>query len=276
MVPDSLRELWLRGIAFNAAAPADVLTRLLDEAAGEAGSLMCEGRDLPDDVTDMALRHPAERIRGALARNLHVDPARLAPLASDPSGLVRAYLAGGPRLQPRWVRPLPDDILVTFLTAQEGGEDGRLTEREIAGELWSSRQVPPSFPRDMAGHDHPALRLYAAFQWQSLTAAQRDALLDDPDPAVREAARRGGRQLDPATVEAELPPSDHATDGSYSARVPCHPRSSSSASRTTRRTRWPGTVTLRPMPSPGSPATPIRRFAGWSPPGPTWDRRRRS
>ncbi|WP_328437974.1 hypothetical protein OHA71_13625 [Streptomyces sp. NBC_00444] len=203
---DSLRELWLRGIAFNPAAPAEVLIRLLDEAAGEAGSLMCEGRDLPDAVIDAALSHPVERIRSALARNLHVDPARLAPLASDPSGLVRARLAGGTRLQPRWVRPLPDDILVTFLTAQEGGEDGRVTAREIEGELWSSRQVPRSFPRDMAGHDHPALRLYAAFQWQSLTAAQRDALLDDPDPAVREAARKGNRQLDPEAVEAELPP----------------------------------------------------------------------
>ncbi|WP_286246935.1 hypothetical protein [Streptomyces graminofaciens] len=203
---DSLRELWLRGIAFNAAAPADVLIRLLDEAAGEAGLLMCEGRDLPDAVIDAALRHPVERIRCALARNLHVDPARFAPLASDPSGLVRACLAGGTRLQPRWVRPLPDDILVTFLTAQEGGEDGRVTEKDIVGELWSSRQVPLSFPRDMAGHDHPALRLYAAFQWQSLTAAQRHALLDDPAPAVREAARKGSRQLDPEAVEAELPP----------------------------------------------------------------------
>ena len=203
---DSLRELWLRGIAFNAAAPADVLIRLLDEAAGEAGLLMCEGRDLPGAVIDAALRHPVERIRRALARNLHVEPARLAPLASDPSGLVRAYLAGGTRLQPRWVRPLPADILVTFLTAQDGGEDGRVTEKEIVGELWSSRQVPLSFPRDMAGHDHPALRLYAAFQWQSLTVAQRHALLDDPDPAVREAARRGSRQLDPEAVEAELPP----------------------------------------------------------------------
>ncbi len=169
---------------------------------------MCEGRDLPDAVIDAALHHPVERIRRALARNLHVDPARLAPLASDPSGLVRAYLAGGTRtrLEPRRVRPLPDDILVTFLIAQEGGEDGRLTEKDIVGELWSSRRVPLSFPRDMAGHDHPALRLYAAFQWQSLTAAQRNVLLDDPDPAVREAARKGSRQLDPEAVEAELPP----------------------------------------------------------------------
>ncbi|CAM5697340.1 hypothetical protein SCANM124S_00076 [Streptomyces canus] len=36
-VSDSLRELWLRGVAFNPAASADVLIRLLDEAAGEAG-----------------------------------------------------------------------------------------------------------------------------------------------------------------------------------------------------------------------------------------------
>ncbi|MET9539020.1 hypothetical protein ABZY16_16145 [Streptomyces sp. NPDC006553] len=204
---DSLRELWLRGIAFSTAAPADVLIRLLDEAAGEAGLLMCEGRDLPDAVIDAALRHPVEGIRRALARNLHVDPARLAPLASDPSGLVRAYLAGGTRtrFEPRRVRPLPDDVLVTFLTAQDGGEDGRITAKEIVGELWSSRRVPLSFPRDMAGHDHPALRLYAAFQWQSLTAAQRNALLDDPDPAVRKAARESSWVLDPEAVEAKLP-----------------------------------------------------------------------
>ncbi|MGP3690401.1 hypothetical protein ACTVZO_37865 [Streptomyces sp. IBSNAI002] len=206
---DSLREPWLRGIAFNVAAPADVLIRLLDEAAGgagRAGLLMCEGRDLPDAVVDAAVHHPAEPVRRALARNRHVDPARLAPLASDPSGLVRAHLAHGPRPQPRQLRSLPHDILVTFLTAQDGGEDGRVTEHDILGDLWSSRQVPVSFPQDMAGHDHPALRLYAAFQWQSLTAAQHAALLDDPDPAVREAARQGSRQLDPEAVEAGLPP----------------------------------------------------------------------
>ncbi|MFF3014731.1 hypothetical protein [Streptomyces sp. NPDC057939] len=204
---DSLRELWLRGLAFNEAAPADVLIRLLDEAAGEAGSLMCRGRDLPDAVTDAALRHPTERIRRALAHNLHVDPARLAPLASDPSGIVRAYFAGGVRgrLVPRWVRPLPDDVLATFLTAQEAGEDGKVSESDIVGELWYSRRVPRSFPRDMAGHDDPVLRLHATYQWTSLTAAQRDALLDDPDHAVRKAAREAGWVLDPEAVEARLP-----------------------------------------------------------------------
>ncbi|MEU8762703.1 hypothetical protein [Streptomyces sp. NPDC048659] len=202
---DSLRELWLRGIAFNPAAPSDVLIRLMDRAAGKAGPWMCEGRDLPDDVIDAALRHPDRSIRRALACNRHVDPSRLAPLAADPSGIVRGWLAGGPRSRSRWVRPLPDDILVTLLTAQDGGEDGLLTEHEIVEELRSSRQIPVSFYRSMAGHEHPRIREQAAWRWQSLTPAQREALLDDPDPAVREAARKSCWELDPEAVEATLP-----------------------------------------------------------------------
>ncbi|MGW6784182.1 hypothetical protein [Streptomyces sp. NPDC054987] len=203
---DSPRELWLRGVAFNPAAPPDVLIRLLDRGAGEAGRLMCEGRALPDAVIDAALQHPVMAIRGHLARNQHVDPARLAPLATDPSGIIRAHLAGGSRYpRPRRVRPLPDDILVTFLTAQDGGEDGMLSEHEIMQELDFSRQIPRSFYRIMAGHEHPELRRRATRSWQSLTPAQREALLGDPDPAVREAARESTWELDPEAVEAKLP-----------------------------------------------------------------------
>ncbi|WP_406432755.1 hypothetical protein [Streptomyces sp. NBC_01589] len=201
---DSLHELWLHGIAFNPAAPSDVLIRLVDRAAGEAGLLMCAGRDLPDAVIDTALRHPLGEIRRALAVNQHVDPSRLAPLATDPSGIVRARLAGGSRSYPRRVRPLPDDILVTLLTAQDAGEDGKVTEHEIVAELDSSRQIPLSFLSVMAGHEHPGLRVRATWRWQSLTAAQREALLDDPDAAVREAARESSWELDPKAVEARL------------------------------------------------------------------------
>ncbi|MFJ6355243.1 hypothetical protein ACIQKB_38015 [Streptomyces sp. NPDC092046] len=203
---DPLEALWLRGVAFNPAAPSDVLIRLLDRAAaGEAGLLMCEGRDLPDVVIDATLRHPDYVMRRALARNRYVDPARLAPLATDPSGIVRGWLAAGPRHYPRWVRPLPDDILVALLTARDGGEDGKVTADEIAGELDSSRQIPPSFHRSMAGHEHPELRIRATRRWQSLTPAQRARLLDDPDPAVRAAARDRSWELDPERVEATLP-----------------------------------------------------------------------
>ncbi|AWZ03916.1 hypothetical protein [Streptomyces sp. ICC4] len=202
---DLLREPWLRGIAFNPAAPSDVLIRLMGEVAGEAGLLMCEGRDLPDAAIDAALRHPGRKIRGALALNRHVDPARLAPLATDQSGIVRYRLAAGPRPRPRRVRPLPDDILVTLLTAQDGGEDGMLTEHEIVQELSSSRQIPLSFHRSMAGHEHPEIRERAAWEWQSLTPGQREALLDDAVPAVREAAQEHSWELDPERVEATLP-----------------------------------------------------------------------
>ncbi|MFF4321394.1 hypothetical protein [Streptomyces sp. NPDC001568] len=204
-MPDSLREPWLRGVAFNPAAPSDVLIRLMDRAAGEVGTLMCEGRDLPDAAVDAALRHPAAKIRGALALNRHVDPARLASLATDPSGIVRYRLARGPRPRPRRVRPLPDGILVTLLTAQEGGEDGMLTEQEIIQELSFSRQIPQSFHRSMAVHEHPEIRVQATWRWQSLTPGRREALLDDPDPAVREAARGSRWELDPEAVEAKLP-----------------------------------------------------------------------
>ncbi|GGW06762.1 hypothetical protein GCM10010230_49570 [Streptomyces narbonensis] len=199
---DSLREPWLRGLAFNPAAPSDLLIRLVDSAVGPS---MCEGRELPDAVTDAALGHPDKGIRRALARNRHVDPARLAPLAKDPSGIVRWWLAGGPLPRPRRVRPLPDGIIATLLTAEDGGEDRMLTASEIKAQLESSRQIPQSFYRSMAGREHPELRIRATWRWQSLTPVERAGLLDDPDPAVREAAREAGWVLDPERVEAELP-----------------------------------------------------------------------
>ncbi|MFJ2933136.1 hypothetical protein ACIO8G_10235 [Streptomyces sp. NPDC087219] len=202
---DSLHEPWLRGIAFNPAAPSDVLIRLVDQAAGEACLLMCQGRDLPDPVIDTTLRHPVVKIRRALAGNRHIDPARLAPLATDPSGLVRGRLAGGAHPRPRRVRPLPDDILVTLLTARDGGEDGMLTEQEIVQELSASWQIPQSFYRSMAEHEHPKVREHAIWRWQSLTDAQRSALLDDPDPTVRKRAKESSWELDGAAVEAMLP-----------------------------------------------------------------------
>lgn len=106
---------------------------------------------------------------------------------------------------PRWVRPLPDDIVVTLLTARDGGEDGKVTANEIIGELDSSRQIPLSFFRSMAGREDPALRIRATSRWESLTPAQRAGLLDDPDPAVREAAQDRNWEQDPERVEAELP-----------------------------------------------------------------------
>ncbi|MDQ0982793.1 hypothetical protein QFZ71_000076 [Streptomyces sp. V2I9] len=193
-------EPWLRGLAFHPAAPSEVLMRLLERSGHGGGPSMCEGRDLPEAVIDAALRHPDQHIRRALARNRFVAPVRLAPLATDPSGVVRGRLAGGPRGFPRWVRPLPDDILVALLTARDGGEDGRVTAAETAAELVSSRQIPPSFHPSLADHRHPGLRVHATWSWQPLTPEQRTALLDDPDPEVRRAVR-GRHQPEPDAAD---------------------------------------------------------------------------
>ncbi|MFC9816774.1 hypothetical protein ACFVJM_32460 [Streptomyces virginiae] len=217
---------------------------------------MREGRYLPDAVIDAALYHPARRIRPAPASNRHIDPTRLAPLAADPSGIVRGRHASGARPRPRWVRPLPDDILVALLTAQDGGEDGMLTEHEIVQELGFSRQIPQSFyrfHRSMAGHEHPELRVRAAQRWQSLTPAQREALLDDPDPAVREAAQESGWELAPEAVEATLPSIGSLSRPHVPGTCALSPAlvEQCFTDDTVHSLTW--TAIPRPMPSPGSP-----------------------
>lgn len=194
-------------------------------------------------------------------------------MAADPSGLVRARLAH-PHLRPwpRWVRPLPDDILVTLLTARDGGEDGKVTAKEIVWELDSSRQIPLSFFRSMAGSEDPELRIRATWRWESLTPAQRAGLLDDPDPAVREAAKDRNWELDPERVEAELPSIRPGSRPYVLGRCALSPALVEQCFADDTVHPWPGTPTLRPMSSPGSPSIPRRRSARWLPPGPTWDR----
>ncbi|MET9595618.1 hypothetical protein ABZY45_32535 [Streptomyces sp. NPDC006516] len=165
-------------------------------------------------------------------------------MATHPSGLVRARLpnptsAPGPAgsaAAGRHPRHSPD--------TQDGGKDGKVTANEIIGEFNSSRQMPLSFFRSMAGHEDPALRIRATWRWESLTPAQQAGLLDDPDPSVREAEQDRNWELAPERVEAELP----------SIRPSSRPF-----------------VLGRCALSPGSPGIPRRRSARWSPPGPIWD-----
>lgn len=203
-----LAEPWLRGAAANPAAPSGVLLRLLDPAGRAAWQTLCRERDLPVDVIDAVIGHPVRAVRSAFARNPRADPAQRGRLAGDPSALVRAALAGGPRPRPRTVRPLPDDVLAALLTSQGCGHDGMLTAPEIAQELTASGQIPQSFRRAMPEHGNPALREIGTGLWLSLSTARRTALLSDPVPEVREAARASARKSDPAAMEAALPERD--------------------------------------------------------------------
>ncbi|WKD36629.1 hypothetical protein [Streptomyces xanthophaeus] len=67
--PSALTDLWLRGVAANTGAPAGVLLRLLDPAAGEARRILCEMRPLPQEVMDAAIAHPDHKVRRPFARN---------------------------------------------------------------------------------------------------------------------------------------------------------------------------------------------------------------
>ncbi|MFC9586225.1 hypothetical protein ACFVJ8_25860 [Streptomyces yangpuensis] len=109
-------------------------------------------------------------------------------MVRDPHALVRSGVAGGPRPRPRQVLPLPDDVLIALLTAEDGGERVLLMVGEIVQELVFSHQMPPSFRYRMRGHEHPAVRATATGVWDRLTAEERQALLTDPHPDVRETA----------------------------------------------------------------------------------------
>jgi hypothetical protein len=209
MPSSSLAEPWFRGVAANTAAPSDVLLRLLQPAARAAWKVLCQERALPADVVDAVIVHPERSVRRSFARNHYATPAQRSRLLDDPDAFVRADLASGPHPWLGRVEALPDDVIETLLTRKDvPGQDQSATADEIRQDLAFSRQIPMSFYREMWTHKNPELRVQAAGWWLWLTPGQRDALLADPEPAVRDAARRHSRILDPAAMEAELPEAD--------------------------------------------------------------------
>ncbi|MER7756298.1 hypothetical protein [Kitasatospora sp. NPDC097643] len=210
MISPVLPGPWLRGVAANPAAPSEVLLRLLTPQGRAGWRVLCEERGLPPEVVAAVVAHPEPAVRRAFARNRHVAPAQRGRLVHDPDARVRAALASGPRPRSARAEPLPDGVLETLLTARTADYDGEqlLTAGEIRQELHFSGQIPRSFWRRLPDHPNPELRAEARGLWLWLTPAQRDALLTDPDPAVREAARAENRVLDAAAMEADLPEQD--------------------------------------------------------------------
>ncbi|RST19578.1 hypothetical protein E2C00_00735 [Streptomyces sp. WAC05374] len=209
MVSSVLPELWLRGVAANPAASSEVLLRLLAVQARGAWTVLCQERRLPEDVIEAVVAHPDPAVRRSFARNCCATPEQRGRLVNDSDALVRAAVALGPRPGVGRVEALPDDVLETILTVQDDNtRDQLLTASEIRQELEFSGQISPSFRRRMHDHENPELRSQAAGLWLWLTPAQRQALLADPVPSVRESARDHSRILDPAAMEADLPQRD--------------------------------------------------------------------
>ncbi|MBM7439700.1 hypothetical protein [Streptomyces sp. HB132] len=205
-MPSDLAESWLRGVAANPAAPSDVLLRLLSAQAHATWTILCEERELPAEVVEAVLAHPERLIRRRFARNRHATAEQRGRLADDVDALVRVALASGPRPRLGRVEALPDEILEHLLTVQDDEDKGHMvTADEIRQELETSGQISPAFRVRMLNHPDTELRYWATGLWLWFTPGQRDALLSDPDPVVREAALRQSRLLDPMAMEKELP-----------------------------------------------------------------------
>ncbi|MEU9998504.1 translation initiation factor 2 [Streptomyces sp. NPDC050848] len=171
----------LEGLALNPAAPVDLLLRLLGPPYEAVWSALCRWRrELPPEVVDAIVAHPAPRARGALARNPHVPGEVRGRLVDDEHWLVRGLLASGPGYEV-WPRYLPDHVTDRMLTTYNG--------EELQG-LFASRQVPYSTSLAHATHPVAEIRVHGAEMWSALTEERRAALLADPDPDVRAAAAR--------------------------------------------------------------------------------------
>lgn len=98
-------EAWARGVAVNPAATADVLLRLLSNAAKSARHLMCEHRDLSGELVSTILV----------------------------TSFVR--LASGPRGTPGRRAPSTDEALKALLLAEHPAGDRTLADAEMRSEL---------------------------------------------------------------------------------------------------------------------------------------------
>ncbi|THA86362.1 PE-PGRS family protein [Streptomyces sp. A0592] len=168
----SMRQAWLRGLRHIASA--DVLVRLLDVVDTSVIA------DLPTEVVDAVIAHPDRRVRGRLAetrRGMSID--QWARLIASETGADRGrfqWLATGrcPKVpEPRFERWARDP-------------DPRIRLRA----LWF-RGLPQEPARALAADPDPEVRAEACgYAWPYLDAGRRSALVDDPSPRVREAARR--------------------------------------------------------------------------------------
>ncbi|MFI7599143.1 hypothetical protein [Actinoplanes sp. NPDC049681] len=165
----------MRGLARNPAAPVDVLLRLLREHDDAVPAALRRRADLPEPVIEAMLRHPAARVRGALAAARHLDPAVRLRLVDDADDRVLGLLREDRSL------PLPDHVFALHLDRLARVATRLMTPDELAGEVF----------------DDAAMNRYA------LGAAVRHA-----DPGIREAAaaavRKSGEVLGEATIRELL------------------------------------------------------------------------
>ncbi|WP_412075366.1 LRV domain-containing protein [Streptomyces xanthophaeus] len=144
-----------RGVARNPSTPLPLLLRILHARQPDLREALASRRDrLPDPLYDAMVAHPDAEVRRRLARNPCAPGAQRGRLAEDADPEVRRLTALGPSVFREVAEPLP------------GAAYARLAADPVV-----------------------AVRLSAVERWPDPPAGALDALLTDPDPAVRETAR---------------------------------------------------------------------------------------
>ncbi|MFD3465460.1 hypothetical protein ACFWWM_03665 [Streptomyces sp. NPDC058682] len=173
----------LHGLVGNAAAPADVLVRLLRHEDERVRRAVARRAVLPQEVVEAVLVHPDRHVRIALAENGNADPDQRARLVEDPAPGVHLALAVGPLTYRQQVAPLPD-----WAYERLANHPRALVRRELVE--WGG--TPAHVLAGLADHEDPMFRRAACRRaWHELPDAARQRLLHDDDHDVRrEAAER--------------------------------------------------------------------------------------
>jgi len=196
---------WIRGIAENPAAAADVLVRLLDTGwLDHSGSR----RELPAEVIDAILRRGTLTAQYNLSRNPRVDAEQRARTVgiedADPSKpLVRRGLMCGPNRW-NWPRPLP-----VWAVEREGMTLDFERDKQLIDDTRTGTAIAGSVVLSFWNHREPQLRAWSCLYWPRMSDAVREALLTDPDPGVRARAEDAAQPFTPGDFDYTTPKGAH-------------------------------------------------------------------
>ncbi|MFC9283978.1 PE-PGRS family protein [Streptomyces collinus] len=171
-----LRSAWREGLALNPAAPASVLLRLFDVEEGDRlpGESRLIHRELPDEVVEAWISHPAPRVRKLLAERWTLTAEQRERLLDEPDPRLRRFFTiaaahqGSPLTEATFARLVADPSI------------------EVRAEVALHRDLPPRHLVTLADDEEPAVRRAACGPaWPHLEPGIRTSLTADPDPGVR-------------------------------------------------------------------------------------------
>ncbi|MFF0218556.1 hypothetical protein [Streptomyces vinaceus] len=171
---------WLGGLTVNPSLPNTALARLLTVEELPGSSTWLERRTLDTEATAMVVASHQAGHRTQAAECPDLDVEVLARLAHDPDPRVRRYYAV---LLGDFGRRIPDGVLETL-----AGDRVAAVRRAVT----DYRELPLAVRARLARDENALVRAGALTPelWPLLDPGVREALVADPEPAVREAVDR--------------------------------------------------------------------------------------